>query len=114
MLRNVGHPQLIWCQPVELAVHQMIGGHYAAQPFDPDRTGQTINAGERHQDRHRAWADCDPHAKSEFGVDAAIAVGAPRGDVDLTDQSGQSLPAQLLLWSVFACACSNSAGSHRE
>lgn len=47
VLRDFVVPQLIWCEPVELAVDQIIGGGHAAQSLDPHRSGQAVDAGRR-------------------------------------------------------------------
>jgi hypothetical protein len=39
VLRNVGYPQLIWGETVELAIDQIISGDHAAQPLDPNWPG---------------------------------------------------------------------------
>ena len=95
MLSNVGDPQLIWGKAVELAVDQIISGDYSAESFEPYRSGQSVDAGLGHQDRHRARAHRDTHAQGEFGVDASVSVGAAGGDVHFADQSGQPLAPQL-------------------
>lgn len=80
---------------MELAVDQIVGCDYAAEPFDTGRAGQAVDSSESHQDRHRARADRDPHFQSQLGMNASIPVGVTGGDMDLTDQSGQPLPAWL-------------------
>ena len=51
----------------------------------------------------------------QLGVNTAIAIGAARGDLDLADQSGQPLAAQLGCGSsVFACVRSSSDDRLRE
>lgn len=45
MLRDVGDPQLVRPEPVELAVDEIAGGRDAAQPFHPCRAGWPVDAG---------------------------------------------------------------------
>ena len=82
---------------MELAVDQVVGGDDAAQPLDPSRAGQPVDAGLCHEHRHGALADGHAHSERELGMDAAVAVGAARGHVDLADQPGQPRASQLRL-----------------
>src|SRR5665811_798715 len=75
VLCDVGDPQLVRSQPVELAVDQVVGGHDATKAFDPGRSGQAVDRGVMHQDRDEAFADLDPHAEGELGVHAPGPVG---------------------------------------
>ncbi len=81
------------------AVDQIVGSRDPSQPFDGGRSEQPVDAGLRHEHRHCSWTDLHAHGEGELGVDPPVAVGAARSDVDLTDQPGQPLAAQL-------CRCS--------
>ena len=70
VLRNVRAPQLVGPVPMEPAVHEIVGRHYATQSFDPGGTGKAVSAGVVHQHRHESLADEDAESLREFGVHA--------------------------------------------
>ena len=45
VLGDVGHPQLVGSQAVELAVHEIIGGHDPPEALDPSRGGRRSQPG---------------------------------------------------------------------
>jgi hypothetical protein len=55
----------------------------------------SINPGPCHQDRDCPFADLDPQRHRQLGLDSAIALGAPGGDVNLADEAGEPLTTQL-------------------
>src|SRR5665648_250308 len=65
VLCDVGDPQLVRSQPVELAVDQVVGAHDATKAFDPRGPRQAVDRGVMHQDRDEAFADLHSHAAGE-------------------------------------------------
>ncbi len=50
VLRDVRNSQLIWGQSMKLAIDQIVSRGDPAEPFDPNRTGQSVDTGAGHQD----------------------------------------------------------------
>ncbi len=91
MLGDVGDPQLVRVQSMEVSVDQIVGSDDPAQPLDPCRAGKPDNARLIHQQPHGALAHGDPHAQGELGVHAPVSVGAAGRDVDLADDSARGV-----------------------
>jgi hypothetical protein len=93
VLGDVGDPQLVRSNPVELAVDEVSGRDDTARPLDPGRSGQPVDPGVVRQGEHQPGGDRHVHRHGQLGVHAPVAVGAARGDVDLPDQPGERLAA---------------------
>lgn len=95
MLRDVRDPELVRPGPGELPVHKITGRDDASKAFGPDRAGEPVDPGLVHELEHSLVAGGDAHCHGQLGVDAAVSIGAARGDVHFPYLAGQPLPAQL-------------------
>jgi hypothetical protein len=83
MLGDIGHPQLVWCRPVEATLNQVRGGRDGGlAPEGPSGSWQAVQALNPHDLADRLAVDDHAAAIDQLGVDSPPAVGAPRVGVD--------------------------------
>ena len=80
---------------MEFAVHQVIGGGDAVQPFHFRRPRQATDAGFTHQDGHQTLAHLNFHADRQLGVNPAGTIGLPGRDMDFADQTSEPQTSHL-------------------
>ena len=95
MLGDVRDPQLVQRETVELAVDQVVRCGDPLKSLDSGWAWKATDSGASHEDGDEPAGARNVHSDGELGVDAAVAVGAAGGDVDLPDQAGQPAAAQL-------------------
>lgn len=95
MLGDVRDPQLVQRETVELAVDQVVRCGDSLESLDSGGAWKATDSGASHEDGDEPAGARNVHSDGELGVDAAVAVGAAGGDVDLPDQTGQPAAAQL-------------------
>lgn len=95
MLRDIGDPQLVHREAMELPIHQAIGRGDPLEALDTGGPGEVSDSRTSHQDGDEPTRAGDAHADGELGVDAPVAISAAGCHVDLADQAGQPAAAQL-------------------
>lgn len=68
-----------------LPTHQVIGCGKAFEALDVGGPGDASDSRASHHDRDQPARAGDVHAEGELGVDAAVSVGAARGNLELAD-----------------------------
>ena len=77
MFCDVGNPEFVREEPVELAVNEVIGGHYPVQPLHLRRPRKSGGLGMTHENGDEPLADPNTHPEGQLGVDAPGTVGLP-------------------------------------
>ena len=80
---------------MKLAVHQVIGGGDAVQPFHFRWPWKAADAGFTHQHGNQALAHLKFHTDRQLRMDPAGAVGLPGRDVDFVDQTDEPQATHL-------------------
>jgi hypothetical protein len=89
VLGDVGHPQLVWGWPVELALDQIGGGgHGGLAPEGLSGSWQAVQALNPHDLWHRLGVDDHAVAIDQLGVDPPPGVGAAGVGMDGPHQLG--------------------------
>jgi hypothetical protein len=90
VLGDVGHPQLVGCRPVELALDQVTGGGHVGLAAEAlPWSWQAMQAVEPHDLADRLAVDDHAMAIDQLGVHPPPPIGATRVGVDRPHQLGQ-------------------------
>jgi hypothetical protein len=115
MLGDVGHPQLVWCWPVEAALDQVGGGRDVRLVADQlPGSWQPMQAVEPHDLADGLAVDDHAVAVDQLGIDPPPAVGAPGVGVNSPHQIGQPGKPELTWRGRASAPHEEPGGGHAE